>query len=347
MKKELSVLEIRQLADEFQLLANGRIDKVYQTSKKEFIFKIHVTGGSRFLKLADKFILLTPEKGSIPERPTTFCTILRKNLENRRIKSIAQRDSERIMVIETESNVLVIELFGQTNLILCDRNYSVVSANRTDKELRKGQIYHFPEPKPDIFRMAEAEFIDAMKSSKTEAVKTIASFIGGTYAEEVCLRAGISKSLKSPEETDAKALYKSFSSLIGGELSPMVIYDEKGAFDAVIYDLQLYGCRNKVAFSSFYEAVESYLSQTSELKRESEAEKKYSSQMEKAEKIMELQRKTIEKLSREREQIQRAGELIYEKYGEVEKILGDAKNGIVNRKIISVDKKEKKITIEL
>jgi len=345
MKKDLSTLEIRQLVGEFQFLVNGRVDKIYQTSKKQFVFKIHPAGGSRFLKTMDRFIFIAPEKGETPDAPSAFCMVLRKNLENRRIRKIFQKGSERIAVFETDSAILVVELFGQTNLILCNEKYEVISAARMDKELKKGAKYSFPE-KTNIFTLNERQFLDIISSSKTEIVKTVAQLVGGTYSEEICLRAGIPKNATAIEEKEAKKIFSEFVALMESEPCPTVVF-EKEPIDAVLYDLKLYEGRNKVLFSAFYEALESYISQSSEIREESQAEKKYRQQIEKVEKIIEVQQKAIEKLSKEAEQSQRAGELIYEHYQEVESVLNDAKKGKESKKIKSTDKKNREITIEI
>ena len=93
MKKELSTLEIRHLVNEFQPIVNGRFEKIYQLSQKDFVFKVHSAQLSSFLKITDKFVYLSNDKGDVPEKPSSFCEILRKNLENRKIKKIWQKEN--------------------------------------------------------------------------------------------------------------------------------------------------------------------------------------------------------------------------------------------------------------
>lgn len=323
MKKDLSSLEIRQLVKEFQFLVNGRIEKVYQPSKKEFVFKIHVTGGSRFLRINDKFVYLSDEKGDVPDKPTTFCSIMRKNLENSKIKSISQKESERIIIFEFESYLLIFELFGQTNLILCDPKQVIINANRTSRELRKGEKYDFPDKIINSFKLSQKEFADIVSSSELAIVKKLARLIGGTYAEEICMRSGIDKNATKIEDT--RSLYSEYKKLLDDEISPSVVFNDKGVVDAVLFELKIYKENNKVMFSNFYEAVESFVSQMSDIVKESNAELKYNDQIDKIRKIIEKQKQTIKKLNKESEAHQREGELVYENYPQVEKALEEAR----------------------
>ncbi len=357
MKKDLSTLEIRQLVNEFQSLLNGRIDKIYQLSKKEFLFKIRITGGNRFLKIRDKFIFLHPEKEETPAKPTTFCMVLRKHLEGRKVSKILQKGSERIIVIGINPFLLIMELYGQTNMVLCDENYSIIAVNRPSREIKKGEKYVFPE-KRDIFWIKEKGFIETLNSSKQPLVKKLAALVGGIYSEEICFRAGIAKDRERLSEKEAKQVFNTFSSLLNEEPSPMTVYDEKPV-DATVYDLKVYEGRNKVAFSAFYEAVDSYLTQTTEKAEESELARKYQGGIEKIEKIIATQKKNVDKLKKEMEQNQRAGEMIYERYQELAKLMkefeearkkmswDEIKSRIKNKKIKSVEEKNQKIIVEL
>ena len=362
MKKELSTLEIGQLVREFQFLVNARFEKIYQSLKKEFVFKIHYSGGSTFLKIGNKFIFLSNEKGNVPETPSSFCTVLRKSLEGKKIRKVWQKNSERIILFETDKNILMAELFGQENIVLCDSEYNVIAASRIQKEgriINRGEKYQFPEEKTNIFKISEAEFSEIVKSSEQEIVKTLARLIGGTYSEEICLRAGIDKNSKKISGDEIKKLYQSFVSLLGEESAPMVIFDKDVPSDAVIFDLKINEGKNKVLFSNFYESLDSYLAQAVIKEKESEAERRYNSQIEKIENIIRIQEKTISELREEAEKNQKAGELIYEKYAEISKLMKELeearkkmswqeiKSKVKNKKVSSIDEKNSSITVDI
>ncbi len=347
MKKDLSAIEIRQLVKEFQLLVNGRIEKIYQSTKKDIFFKIHPTGGSVFLTVKDRFIFLSNHKGDVPEKPTIFCTILRKLLENRKIIRVYQKDSERIIIFETESNILIFELFGQTNIILCDKDYQILAVNRGSKELSKGEKYSFPEARKDSFYISENDFTDVFKNSKKEVVKELASLIGGKYAEEACFMAGVDKNAKDIRSEKIKLLYSAFKQIINKEISPVIVFDDKGPLDVTLFGLSIHEDKNKVAFSTFYEAIHSFVHQTSEREEESKAVKKYQNQIQKVETIISTQKQKMQKLQKEIDSNTRAGESLYENYNDVKQALEDAKKGKKNNKIVLKNKKEKKIMVEL
>ena len=324
MKSELSTLEIRALVNELQIIVNARMDKIYSSSKSKLLIQLHTKEGKRFLKIDKKLIYLAVEKQETPREPSEFCKLLRKYLGNKRIKEVSQHESERIIIISTANHKLIVELFGQANIILCDNDYTVLMTSRVQTSGRVVKIkseYKFPEKKLNTFKMKEKEFFDILKDSKTEVVKTMATLVGGTLAEEICLRASIDKNNKKLEDSEIKQLYKQFNSLLKEPVTPAVIYKNSKIKDAIPFELKIYEDFTKVAFSNFYEALDFALKESEEQVKETEAEKKYSKQIKKIESIILSQKKQLETLKKGHLENKRAGELIYENYNKVQEAL--------------------------
>ncbi|MEM4336836.1 MAG: NFACT family protein [Candidatus Woesearchaeota archaeon] len=340
MKTELSSIEVKVLTEEFRFLIGSRIEKIFD-SDGVVIFQLYSKEGKKFLNIEKKMIYLCSEKRE-GLKLSTFCKVLRKYLENKRIKEIKQHNAERIITISTENNNLIIELFGQTNIILCDRSNNVINCLRTQKT---GNIvipkttYTYPEKGVNIFKIEETKFFDIIKNSDLEIVKTIARFIGGIYAEEVCLRAGVDKNKKHPSKEEIKQLHINILKLLSQQVTPFVIYDGDDIIDAVPFDLEIYNNFSKVAFSNFYEALDFFVQES---KKNIIKEDKYSKQIKKVEEIISIQKKQIEELKKEYEFNKRAGEIIYENYGELQNIISSLKN-LSNTQIEEAKKVNKKI----
>jgi len=360
MRAELSTLDIKALAEEMQFLAGARIDRIYNSSGLDIIFQLHSKEGKQFLVISKKFFYICAEKKEIPQTPSEFCKTLRRHLEKRRIKEIKQHESERIVVISTENNDLIVELFGQANIILCGKDKMIITSARvqaTGNIVKPKAKYEFPKKGANAFKLKEKEFAEIIKNSKSETVKAVASLVGGVYAEEICLRAGMDKNKKSPNESEVKRLFSAFGSLLREQAAPAVVYENSKIKDAVPFELKIYENFTKVAFSNFYEALDFALRESEGQAKETEAVKKYSRQMEKIHEIISSQKKQLEILKKEHGENKRAGELIYENYGELRNLISqfedakkkmslpEIKSKIRNKKIVSIE--NSKIVVDL
>ena len=52
MKEELSALDLHFLIQEFKILETGRIDKIYQWGKEEFVFRVYTKEGKKHLRIS-------------------------------------------------------------------------------------------------------------------------------------------------------------------------------------------------------------------------------------------------------------------------------------------------------
>ena len=63
MKSQLTSLEISCLVKEFKVLINSKVEKIFQTGKKEFYILFHIANtGKKILRVTDKLIYLTGKK---------------------------------------------------------------------------------------------------------------------------------------------------------------------------------------------------------------------------------------------------------------------------------------------
>lgn len=154
------------VADELnRILADGKIDKIYQPEREELILQIRTTTGShRLLLSADAShprVHLTHTTKENPMVPPMFCMLLRKHLQGNRILEISQQGFDRVLSIRTEGRnelgdlcikTIVTEIMGRhSNIILMDQDGKIMdSAKHVDftvsaiRQILPGLFYQAP-----------------------------------------------------------------------------------------------------------------------------------------------------------------------------------------------------------
>lgn len=145
-------------------ILGGRIDKVFQPEKDEIILSIR--SNRRNLKLLISAnnnyprVHLTSNNKQNPLKAPDFCMLLRKHIQNGKIKDILQFSNDRIIEILIESkdelNILeeksiLIEIMGKhSNIILVKNNKVIDSIKRVgidmskDRQIMPGVNYELP-----------------------------------------------------------------------------------------------------------------------------------------------------------------------------------------------------------
>ncbi len=361
-KKSISSVELAALVEELQLLAGGKIGAVYHPSERELLLQVHVRGkGKQLLRIiAGKWLCLTRHKET-PLKPSSFCMQLRKYLSGSIIRSIAQKDSERIVVLELEGKEertysLIIEFFSKGNVVLTDEKGIIISVMERqqwkERVLKPGVEYKYPPAAADWKSLDEEAFFSLLqKSRKRNIVTALATDVGlgGLYAEELCRRAGVDKNLL-PEKCsveESKKIYGALRSMLqlletpqgfvyGEDVAPFVLVERSP----------------QQLFSSYNEAIDSLPVSEKASPYEKRIRQLEHTSAEQAEAIMQLERQIQEDT--------RKGELIYEQYAEVQALLQkvqelkskasweEVKRELEkNSKVRKVDMKDKKVLLEL
>ncbi len=91
------------------------------------------------------------------------------------------------------------EIFAKGNVILLDGERKIImplkSSRMKDRDVLRGEIYEYPQSQLNPLTLTEEELARLFTASDKDLVRTLATQtnIGGMYAEEVCLIAGIDK----------------------------------------------------------------------------------------------------------------------------------------------------------
>ena len=188
-----------------QSLVNSKIQKVKQIFEKTFSFEVYKQKERRFLVVVLGKGLFLSGVNYESKVMTNFCQILRKHLTNQIIQIVQQHEFDRIVEIETRDYRLILELFGNGNIILVNKSDGkIVSASEIrswkDRVIRPRREYKYPPSRVNPFTLSLAEFKKLF--GKKEAVKVLASDLGfgGEVAEEICKRVGLDKESKSLEK---------------------------------------------------------------------------------------------------------------------------------------------------
>ncbi len=360
-KKNLTSFELTAIINELQFLVNGRISQVYHQEKMELLFQLHAIGeGKKLLKIVPgKFLCLTGRKET-PLKPSSFCMQLRKYLNNAFIRKIEQKGSERVVVFEIEKKekyYLIIELFSRGNLILTDSKNMIIAALEQkrwkDRNVRVKEKYIFPTAGINWKKLNEKELtIILKKSEKKNLATSLATEIGlgGLYAEEVCKLAEVDKDKlqKNVTEKEIKAILKSLKELLKLAEKPTgFIYDDQ------ITPFELKDVKENKKTKTYNEAMDTL--------NPFEIVSPYEQKIISSKRIITSQELSIKKQESKIELNKKKGEIVYENYQPLQKIidyvnsarkegkewLGIEKELKKVKKIKGISLKNKKIVIDL
>ena len=251
MKTALAGIELHYLVQEFQELLGGRLETIYQPEHDDFYFVFYIPSrGKRILRLiVGKCCYLTGEKPS-GITPAQFCLFLRKHLESGKLTGIGQLEGERILKLSFDRDgkkSVFVEMFGKGNLILCDAQCSILGALHyqkfKDRDIVPKAEYKYPHLKIDPYSCTAKEVGQLLKESSLSLVKSLATEVGlgGLYAEEVCLRAGIEKSILpgSLDDGQVKKIAAVLKEITSAQLQPNLISKGQEIVAASPFSLEL------------------------------------------------------------------------------------------------------------
>src|SRR5438445_232306 len=239
MKTALSSFDLRALVAEWQELIGGHVDKAYQKAD-EVILRINAParGKVELFYQAGQWLCLHDVENK-PESPPPFAQSLRRLLDNARIQGIEQRGFDRTAVFHLERGGeqidLIFEVFGKGNIVVAKKDtIAAVLFPQTFKgrALQVGEQYRFPKAGLDPLELDRGAFASALN-------------LGGTYAEEICLRAGVEKQTKVKElnEVQVDGLFTALNNLavaVDQERHPGVVFQLARAIDATPIELSQY-----------------------------------------------------------------------------------------------------------
>jgi predicted ribosome quality control (RQC) complex YloA/Tae2 family protein len=279
-KKEFTSFDIAAAIPELKAtIADSRVNNIYQLNEKTLIFKLHKIDKPpiRLVTEAGRRLHSTVYAQESPNVPPAFCMALRKYLRGAWVSGIEQYEFERIVTLSFNTKAgllrLVVELFGEGNIILTNEKNMILQAlffkRMRDRNILRNEVLAFPPPSgKNPFKVSLSELEEALKNAgEVEVVRVTARFlgIGGVYAEEVLLRANVDKAkpCKNLTDMEIKGIFDALQSLLSklseGNLEPSIILDQDGSFlDVVPLKLKRYEGFKTQGHSSFNQSLDEF-----------------------------------------------------------------------------------------
>ncbi len=279
-KKEFTSFDVAIAAHELnEAIVNSRVNNIYQLNEKTVIIKLHKTDKPplRLTMEAGRRIHLTTYALKPPKTPPAFCMALRKYLRGAWVKNAEQYKFERIVIVHFKTRTgmmkLVLELFGEGNIILTDEKDEILQAlvfkRMRDRNVVRNEVFQFP---PSIgknpFHVTRNDLEEALKEAgDIEVVRTLARFlsVGGFYSEEILLRASIEKTkpCDALSSGEVDAIFTELQSLLSAVSSfktePYIVLAEDGSFlDVIPFKLKRYEASKSKGYGSFNEALDEF-----------------------------------------------------------------------------------------
>lgn len=338
MKEALSCIEVTALARELKNLAGAKVENIYHPSKEELVFNLYSGQKAILLVKIPSFVTLTGFKRENPQIPSHFCMFLRKYLTNARISGVNQLGSERILEIEfkkgEEKYFLIIELFSEGNIIICDKDKKILvplnAQTWKDRIVRAKQPYVMP---PKNFNPDEMDFNVfrqlVLDSERNQIVKSLAVALGlgGTYAEEICMRAGVSKE-KNPKQAGEDELRQLFNVFINileksreEQLNPNIVFENELPIDVQPFELEIYKNKKKKMFDSYTDALDNFFTEKTVKTITQKTDDTSLKEIMKQEALLRQHKDYLEELKEKSVLLKKEADWVYQHFQEVQEIL--------------------------
>lgn len=338
MKEAMSSFDVMAVVRELQDRVGWHVDKVYHPRWDHLVLSLRGSGeGKEFLQFrVGKWLYLSKTGGEMPQQPSDFAMMLRKRVTNARIKDVRQQGFDRIAVLTLEKEEtfeLVLELFAEGNVVLVKDGVIVqplTSHTWKHRDVRARREFSFPPPVPDPVQMDAADLAQAVRSSDSDLVRTLATKLnlGGRYSEEACARSGLRPGMKATDLDDGQAseLLEVMRRMAkeAVETGKGFLVTRDGALDDVVpFPVSAGEGVELRAYDSFSEAVEAYVSMKPATRKERPKQEKKES--DRIDRKAAQQEAAVMRLQDEARESQMAGDELFARYSEVEKLISAAK----------------------
>jgi len=328
----MSNLDYTYIIRELKPLEGKHLDKFYEL--RPGVLRMKIGSDSVLIELG-KRLHITKLLEEAPE-PTGFAMKARKELGGRKLREVRQKGRDRIVVFDFGGVELVAEMFGQGNLAIVGGGKILSVYERREwkgRNLKPGEEYSFP---PSEEKALEEIFAEGGEGPV--AAGLVPLNIGINYVRRLLAEAGVEerKGLDGLTSAEKRRIAGAYLKMMGS-LSPRVVL--AGGKPA---DYSLWGEGEpheslSAALDACFGAAEA---ENPELKR--------------LEVMLAKQEERLLELEAEEKDAKARGDLIFERYAEVEGMLDAYRKGglgeiekIAKERGWKLDKKNKELEMEL
>jgi predicted ribosome quality control (RQC) complex YloA/Tae2 family protein len=349
-KRAMTSVDLVALVAELRRHEDAKVDKAYRYEDDLVRLKLRNFDVGRvelLLEVDDpkRAHVAAPEHvPDAPGRPPNFAMMLRNRLQGADLVDVRQYEFDRILVFEFEredaDTLVVVELFGDGNVAVLNRDREVIDCLETvrlkSRTVAPGSQYEFPASRFDPMTADYDVFAARMDGSDTDVVRTLATQLdfGGLWAEEICTRAGVEKSLDIADAgaSEYEALFAAVERLrtrLGEtDLDPRVYYetDDDGErvrpVNVAPVPLEEFADLEQDAYEAFNPALDDYFYGLDAEEPETGSDRPdFESEIAKYERIIEQQENAIEEFEAEAEREREKAEALYANYDLVDEVL--------------------------
>lgn len=342
-KRELTSVDLRALVPELRDHCGARVDKAYLYDDDLVRFKLRDFDVGRVELLVgvgeEKRVHRTdPDRvPDAPERPPQFAKMLRSHVANAELVAVDQYGFDRIVTFDFdydgETRTVVAELFGDGNLVVLDPSGAVIESLETvrlqSRTVAPGSQYSFPDERVDPMDVDFETFHALMEDSDSDVVRTLATQLdlGGTWAEELCTRAGVQKELPIEEAGNEQyePLFYELESLADrlatADLDPRIYYEDEDPVTVTPVPMEENQDLEATTYDDFNAAIDAYFRELGEDDEPVESEAPdFQSEIETQKHIIQQQQAAIEDFEEQAEAERQTAEALYANYDFVEEI---------------------------
>ncbi len=318
----MSGIDVRVVTSELCEKLPLWIDKVYQFDSRTLGIRLNGENKARYLMIIEsgRRAHLVRDMPEPPKNPPQFAMFLRKYVSGGKVLGIRQQGLERILIFDIGKGQqvyrLIIELFDEGNVILADEQYTIIKALRhhrfREREIVPGATYTLGIADPTSSVEALASLI---RTDDRDLVRFLAigCMLGGTYAEYICRKTGLDKTLPA-RQADPKIIFAVVQELLYQVVhAPEPVITQKHC-----EPISIHSGDDAIHFRTFSEALEAFYPLTKAERKTADARPK----LNKEERILKYQRSAIKKFEEKIERTESIVTALYENYAFLSSVIG-------------------------
>ncbi len=317
MKTNISIVDLYFILPELEELTGAIVDKIFHANGSIFIRFYSQKIGKKVLVINKRMVFLMDKKPSETSK-SGFCELLRKYLGRAKVISVKQIPGQRILEICLGEYILFVELFSKGNIILCDTSQKIIGAlhkTKIGRVIQAGEKYELEE-RTSLFDMKKSDLVNYLLSSTENCSKSLAGFVGKTFAFEICHRSGIESKQIISTKKEAEEIYATVNALAKAIPKPVIYFKEDEIIETSPVELETFRehtCKHVETVSHTFRKI----FQTAQ----KPAPTAYDKKLEQINRRIKTQEERMKKLQKQSEEYQKIGELIYTKYAVVQDVL--------------------------
>lgn len=351
-KRELTSIDLAALVGELNDYEGAKVDKAYLYGDDLLRLKLRDFDRGRVELLIEvgetkRAHVAVPEHvPDAPGRPPDFAKMMRNRLSGADFAGVSQYEFDRILSFEFEredaNTTIVAELFGQGNIAVCDETRHVVDSLDTvrlkSRTVAPGSRYEFPDSRINPLAVEFEPFAARMRESDTDLVRTLATQLnlGGLYAEELCTRAGVEKTVPVEDATDEQlsrlydALDRFAREVRERRFDPRIYLNDEGEpVDVTPFSLEERADLESEAYDRFNDALDDYFYRLETAEdEETDESPEFDEEIAKKQRIIDQQEGAIEGFEQQAQEERERAELVYANYELIDEILTTVRNAL-------------------